>query len=85
MKIILTEIKAPTGGYEIWHKDYHTKPLAEIEEENQDTFQSFSSVGYNSFCFCRVTGSVHIRKVEVKTIEDVFITDQYGLLSDPTI
>jgi hypothetical protein len=81
LNIILTEIKIPTGGATIYRKDFRTLPKVEIEAILQDGLQSYLSVGYNSFLLCRVTGTVHIQKLEIKTIDDVFLTDPFGLLN----
>lgn len=81
MRIYLTETKVPQGGASFYRHDFRILPLSEIEDILQDDFQAYSKVGYNSFTFHRETGNVSVRKVEIKTIEDIFITDQYGLLN----
>ena len=81
MRIYLTETKVPQGGASFYRSDFRTLPLNEIENILQEDMQAYSNVGYNSFTFHRSTGTVNIRKVEIKTIEDIFITDQYGLLN----
>lgn len=80
-RIVLTSIEIPSGGYTIYNKKFKDMLLTSIEDEVQDELQSFAAVGYNSFCFCRKTSSIHIRKIEkIKSMEDVILTDQYGLL-----
>ena len=81
-KIILTEIPTPTGGAQMWNKKFYTMQKTEIEELLQEEFNQYMNAGYNSFLFCRITGSVHIQKVDVKTIKDVLLTDSFGLLND---
>jgi len=78
--IKLTEIHTPTGGAQMWNKKFYTMPTNEIENLLQEEFKQYAAAGYNSFLFCRKTGSVHIKKVEVKTMQDVFQTDIYGIL-----
>lgn len=80
MKIQLTETMVPMGGASFYRPDFRTLPLNEIEDILQDDLVAYSKVGYNSFTFHRQTGTVNARKVEIKSLDDVFITDQYGLL-----
>lgn len=78
--IYLTETETPQGGYQMFLKAFTEMPTPKIEDLLQKDLQEFASVGYNSFTFHRKTGTVSIRKIEVKTLGDVFMTDQYGLL-----
>lgn len=80
-QIKLTEISYPVfGGVESWNPKYRDMTLAQIEAIEQDNFQSWANVGYNSFTFHRDTATIKIQRVEIKTIADVFRTDMYGLL-----
>lgn len=81
-QIKLTEISQPIfGGVESWNPKYRDMTLEQIEAIEQDNFQSWANVGYNSFTFHRDTATIRIQQVEVKTITDVFMTDMYGLLT----
>ena len=79
-QIILTETSAPHGGVQIYRADFRELPIDKIETELQESLQSYASVGYNSFTLHRMTGTISIQRIEVKTMKDVFITDMYGLL-----
>jgi hypothetical protein len=80
-RIVLTSIEIPTGGATIWNPKYRDMLLTAIEDDAQEDLQSYAAAGYNSFLFCRITSSIHIQKIEkIKSIEDVLLTDQYGLL-----
>lgn len=78
--IKLTETKSPHGGCRIYRPDFRELPTEVIENELQEDLQSYANVGYNSFTFNRATGTISIRKIDVKTIDDVLNTDMYGLL-----
>ena len=80
--IKLTETDLPNGGCNIYRADFRDMPLAEIETILQEEFQGYAELGYNSFTFNRACGLVSIRKVEIKTINNVLETDMYGLLTD---
>lgn len=82
MNIQLTEVSTPTGGYDIYRKEFRWMKIEDIEKELQETMQQAMKCGYNSFLFCRATGTVHMHKREVKTLDDVFLTDPYKLLDD---
>jgi hypothetical protein len=79
-KIKLTEIDYPMGGAQKYNPKFRTMPIADIEDMEQDDLQSYASVGYNSFTFHRSTGTIWINRIQVKTIQDVLLTDQYGIL-----
>lgn len=79
-KIKLTETHLPTGGSRFWNRKFYTMPVTEIEDLLQEELQQYAAAGYNSFLFHRVTGTVFIRKIEIKSIDDILATDQYGLL-----
>lgn len=81
-KIILTEVKQPMQGAQSWNPKFRNMTLKEIENHEQKYLQKFASCGYNSFVFHRDTATITINFVQVKTIEDVFMTDMYGLLNE---
>lgn len=78
--IKLTEVNTPMGGVRKYNPSFRDMPIDLIEKQEQDDLQSYASVGYNSFTFHRSTGTISIQRIAVKTMEDVFLTDQYGLL-----
>ena len=80
-KIRLTETALPQGGAQKYNPKFRDMAIEDIENMEQEDLQSYAEVGYNSFTFHRSTGTISIRKIEVKTMQDVFMTDQYGLLS----
>jgi hypothetical protein len=82
MKITLTELPTPKGGCQIYRPYFRDMSLQQIEDELQEDFKSYSDVGYNSFTFCRAVATISIRRIEIKTIQDILETDQYGLLND---
>ena len=82
LQIKLTEVNKFQSGASIWHDNFKKMSLLEIENNVQDNLQSYAKVGYNSFTFFRPTNTVHIQKIDIKTLEDIFMTDQYGLLMD---
>ncbi len=81
MKIILTETISPMGGCSIYRPDFRNMDIKDIEIEFQDELKSYANVGYNSFTFCRSCGLISINRIKVKTLQDVFNTDMYGLLN----
>lgn len=81
MKIVLTETSPPNGGVRKYNPKYRDMSIKEIENFEQDDLQSYAEVGYNSFTFHRQTGTISIQRIEVKTLNDVFITDMYGILN----
>jgi predicted CopG family antitoxin len=54
----------------------------EIENQLQENLKTYLPFGYNSFLFNRSLSTIYIQKIEVKTIQDIFNTDIYGLLND---
>jgi hypothetical protein len=81
MKIKLTETKLPHGGVRKYNPKYRDMSIEEIENYEQDDLKSYSDVGYNSFTFHRATGTISIQRIKVKTLDDIFMTDIYGLLN----
>ena len=79
-KIKLTETATPMGGASLYNPKYRDLSIELIEDLEQETLQSYAAVGYNSFTFHRLCAQINIRKIEVKTMDDVFMTDTYGLL-----
>jgi len=80
MNIQLTETETPLGGAEIYKPEFRTMELADIEALVQEDLKSYESAGYNSFTFHRATANISIRKIELKTLGDCFMTDIYKLL-----
>jgi len=72
----------PCNGCQIYGADLRHKELSDIEDELQDELKSYANVGYNSFLFNRSLATIFISRIEVKTMQDVFNTDMYGLLTD---
>lgn len=79
-KIKLTETKLPMGGAQKYNPKFRDMPLADIEAQEQSDLQSYANVGYNIFTFHRSTGTISMRRIDVKTIQDVLDTDMYGML-----
>lgn len=79
-QIKLTEISLPSGGVRKYNPKFRDMSIEDIEAQEQESLQSYAEVGYNSFTFHRSTGTISIQRIDIKTIQDVFITDQYGLL-----
>lgn len=79
-QIKLTETKYPMGGCSIYKPAFRNMAISEIEAEQQDNLQSYAEFGFNSFTFNRACGLISINKMTVKTISDVLLTDQYGIL-----
>lgn len=83
MKIVLTETKSPLGGVHLYNPKFRDMSIAEIEEQEQSNLRSYADVGYNSFTFNRACGLVAIQKIHpIKTLQDILLTDMYGLLND---
>lgn len=79
-QIKLTETPLPNGGVRKYNPKFRDMSIEEIETQEQSSLQSYAAVGYNSFTFHRSTGTISIQRISIKTIDDVFMTDQYGLL-----
>jgi len=82
MQIKLTETTIPMGGAQKYNPKFRDMAINDIETQEQDDLQSYAQVGYNSFTFHRSTGTIAINRIEVKTLQDIFNTDMYGLLQD---
>ena len=82
MQIKLTETNNFYGSAQTYNPKWRNMELSEIEKEQQDDLKSYADVGYNSFLFNRNLATIYIQKIEVKTMQDVFKTDIYGLLAD---
>ena len=82
MQIKLTETDNFYGSAQIYNPKWRNMELSEIEKEQQNDLKSYADVGYNSFLFNRNLATIYIQKIEVKTMQDVFKTDIYGLLAD---
>lgn len=82
VKIKLTEKPYPMGGCSIYRPDFRDMAIEDIENELQESLQSYADVGYNSFTFNRPCGIISINRISIKTLDDVFNTDMYGLLTD---
>lgn len=81
MRIKITEVKELNfEGCEIWKPEFRDMSIQDIEDTLQEQLQSYVDVGYNSITFHRETAIVFIRKVEIKTLENIFETDIFGLL-----
>jgi hypothetical protein len=78
--IKLTETDTLHSGYQFYDKYFTTMDISEIEKLLQPDLRSLHVAGYNSFLLHRASGTVSCRKVEVKTLQDVFETDMYGIL-----
>jgi hypothetical protein len=81
-RIVLTEVKQPMKGAQSWNPKFRNMTLQEIEEQEQSYLQKFASCGCNSFLFHRDTSTITMNFVKVKSIDDILITDMYGLLND---
>ncbi len=75
-----TEDWPSVSGIQIYRADFRSLSLKEIEDLTQKDLQSYLDVGYNSFMFNRTLATIFIRKIEVKTLQDVFDTDIYKIL-----
>jgi hypothetical protein len=82
MNIILTETKNFWNCAQIYNPSYRNMDIKQIEKEQQSNLKTYLDVGYNSFLFNRNLATIYIRKVEIKTLEDIFETDVFGLLND---
>ena len=80
MRIYLTETMTPRGGATFYKPEFRLMPISDIELLLEDDLIAYERVGYNSFTFHRPTGTVSVRKIEIKTIDDIFETDKYGIL-----
>ena len=81
-KIFLTETPELLQGYQISNPAFITMPKEDIEEQEQDYLRTFINVGYNSVMFHRKTGTIILRKLDIKTVQDCIETDPYGILED---
>lgn len=82
MKIVLTETEKFFSCMQTHCPSWRNKIIKEIENQLQENLKTYLPFGYNSFLFNRELSTIYIQKIEVKTIEDVFNTDIYGLLND---
>lgn len=84
MQIKLTETNNFYGSAQTYNPKWRNMELSEIEKEQQNDLKSYADVGYNSFLFNRILSTIYIQKIEVKTLNDIFKTDVYGLLAEET-
>lgn len=82
LQIILTETTGFFNCAQCYCPSFRNMELKDIAREQQNNLQSYANVGYNSFLFNRTLSTIYIRKVEVKTLKDIFNTDMYGILKD---
>ena len=82
MQIKLTETNNFYGSAQTYNPKWRNMELSEIEKEQQKNKKNKKEEGYNSFLFNRNLATIYIQKIEVKTMQDVFKTDIYGLLAD---
>lgn len=78
--IKLTETDTLHNGYQFYKPEFRIIETSEIEKWLKLDLLLLQQAGYNSFMLHRPSGTVSCRKVEVKTIQDVFETDVYKLL-----
>jgi hypothetical protein len=70
------------GGVQLYNPKYRHMDIAEIEKERQDELKNYFEYGYNSFTFNRVCGVISIRRIKATTLQEIFLTDEYGLLTN---
>lgn len=78
--IKLTETDTLHSGYQFYKPEFTEMKTKEIETLLQPDLQMLHLIGYNSFMLHRASGTVSCRKVEVKSLQDVFDTDVYKIL-----
>lgn len=84
MNIKLTETTDFFNCAQCYCPSFRNMELKDIEREQQINLKSYADVGYNSFLFNRILSTIYIQKIEVKTLNDIFKTDVYGLLAEET-
>ena len=82
MNIILTETTNFWNCAQTYCPSWRNETIENIAKQQQENLKSYADVGYNSFMFNRALSTIYIRKVEIKTLENIFETDIYGLLND---